>query len=88
MNSLFIFNTRTIFFAKIFRYHNRKTVSGDHLVRPDLSIKTREISFSNLRSDKESIASVLEELVDTFSFDSQINKKSNALLQSIQEHQT
>ena len=36
-------------------------------MRSDFSIETREISFSNLRNDRESIASVLEELVDRFS---------------------
>jgi DNA polymerase IV (DinB-like DNA polymerase) len=41
---------------------------GVKLVRSDFSIETREISFSNLRNDRESIASVLEELVDRFSF--------------------
>jgi DNA polymerase IV (archaeal DinB-like DNA polymerase) len=41
---------------------------GVKLVRSDFSIETREISFSNLRNDKDSIASVLEELVDRFSF--------------------
>ena len=41
---------------------------GVKLVRSDFSIETREISFSNLRNDRESIASVLEELVDRFRF--------------------
>jgi DNA polymerase IV (DinB-like DNA polymerase) len=41
---------------------------GVKLVRSDFSIETREMSFSNLRNDRESIASVLEELVDRFSF--------------------
>jgi DNA polymerase IV (DinB-like DNA polymerase) len=41
---------------------------GVKLVRTDFSIETREMSFSNLRNDRESIASVLEELVDRFSF--------------------
>ena len=40
---------------------------GVKLVRTDFSIETREISFSNLRNDRDSIASVLEELVDRFS---------------------
>ena len=39
---------------------------GVKLVRSDFSIETREISFSNLRNDRETIASVLEELVDRF----------------------
>jgi DNA polymerase IV (DinB-like DNA polymerase) len=41
---------------------------GVKLVRSDFTIERREISFSNLRTDKESIESVLEELVDRFSF--------------------
>src|ERR687885_852177 len=47
---------------------------GVKLVRSDFSIETREISFSNLRNDRDSIASVLEELVDRFSL---INNTSN-----------
>ena len=39
------------------------------MVRSDFSsIETRETSFSNSRSDRESIASVLQGLVDRFSF--------------------
>jgi DNA polymerase IV (DinB-like DNA polymerase) len=36
-------------------------------LRSDFSIETREISFSNSRSDRDSIASVLQGLVDRFS---------------------
>jgi DNA polymerase IV (archaeal DinB-like DNA polymerase) len=51
---------------------------GVKLVRTDFSIETREISFSNLRNDRESIASVLEELVDRFSLiDSNNNNNNN-----------
>jgi DNA polymerase IV (archaeal DinB-like DNA polymerase) len=51
---------------------------GVKLVRSDFSIETREISFSNLRNDRESIASVLEELVDRFSFnDNNTNNGNN-----------
>ena len=56
---------------------------GVKLVRSDFSIETREISFSNFRNDRESIASVLEELVDRFSFidntgnDDNNNKNNN-----------
>jgi DNA polymerase IV (archaeal DinB-like DNA polymerase) len=46
---------------------------GVKLVRTDFSIETREMSFSNLRNDRESIASVLEELVDRFSFNNNTN---------------
>src|SRR5919199_6624539 len=46
---------------------------GVKLVRSDFSIETREISFSNLRNDRESIASVLEQLVNRFSFDDDDN---------------
>ncbi len=41
---------------------------GVKLVRSDFSIETRETSFSNYRDDRESIASVLQGLVDRFSF--------------------
>jgi DNA polymerase IV (archaeal DinB-like DNA polymerase) len=40
---------------------------GVKLVRSDFSIETREMSFSNSRSDRDSIASVLQGLVDRFS---------------------
>ena len=51
---------------------------GVKLVRTDFSIETREMSFSNLRNDRESIASVLEELVDRFSFlDNTSNDNNN-----------
>jgi DNA polymerase IV (DinB-like DNA polymerase) len=38
------------------------------LVRSDFSIETREISFSNFQNKRESIASVIEGLLDRFSF--------------------
>jgi len=41
---------------------------GVKLVRTDFSIETRERSFLNFRDDRESIASVLQGLVDRFSF--------------------
>jgi DNA polymerase IV (DinB-like DNA polymerase) len=44
-----------------------KTV-GVKLVRADFSIETRETSFSNSRSGRDSIVSVLEGLLDRFSF--------------------
>ncbi len=44
-----------------------KTV-GVKLVRSDFSIETREISFSNFQNKPESIASVIEGLLDRFSF--------------------
>jgi DNA polymerase IV (DinB-like DNA polymerase) len=44
-----------------------KTV-GVKLVRSDFTIETRETSFSNSRDDRESISSVLEGLLDRFSF--------------------
>ena len=40
---------------------------GVKLVRSDFSIETRETSFPNSRSDRDSIASVLQGLVDRFS---------------------
>jgi DNA polymerase IV (archaeal DinB-like DNA polymerase) len=44
-----------------------KTV-GVKLVRSDFSIETRETSFSNFQNKRESIASVIEGLLDKFSF--------------------
>jgi DNA polymerase IV (DinB-like DNA polymerase) len=41
---------------------------GIKLVRTDFSIETREISYSSFRNDRESIVSVLEGLLDRFSF--------------------
>lgn len=46
---------------------------GVKLVRSDFSIETRERSFSNSRGDRESIASVLQGLVDRFSFTNDTN---------------
>jgi DNA polymerase IV (DinB-like DNA polymerase) len=46
---------------------------GVKLVRSDFYIETREVSFSNSRNDRESIASVLEGLVDRFSFNNNNN---------------
>ena len=39
------------------------------IVRSDFSVETREISYSNFQIRKESIASVIEGLLDRFSFD-------------------
>jgi DNA polymerase IV (archaeal DinB-like DNA polymerase) len=50
---------------------------GVKLVRSDFSIETREISFSNLRNDRDSIASVLEELVDRFRFNNDNTDNGN-----------
>lgn len=44
-----------------------KTV-GVKLVRSDFSIETRETSFSNFQNKRESISSVIEGLLDRFSF--------------------
>jgi len=41
---------------------------GVKLVRSEFSIETREVSFSNSRNNRDSIALVLEGLVDRFSF--------------------
>ena len=46
---------------------------GVKLVRSDFSIETREVSFSNSRNSRESIALVLEDLVDRFSFNNNNN---------------
>ena len=50
---------------------------GVKLVRTDFLIETREMSFSNLRNDRESIASVLEELVDRFRFNDDNTNNGN-----------
>jgi DNA polymerase IV (archaeal DinB-like DNA polymerase) len=55
-------------YARVKRHGYMFRTVGVKLVRSDFSIETREISFSNLRNDRASIASVLEELVDRFSF--------------------
>jgi DNA polymerase IV (DinB-like DNA polymerase) len=51
---------------------------GVKLVRSDFSIETREISFSNSRNDRDSIALVLEGLVDRFSFNNNNNNSTIA----------
>jgi DNA polymerase IV (archaeal DinB-like DNA polymerase) len=51
---------------------------GVKLVRSDFSIETREVSFSNSRIDRESIALVLEGLVDRFSFNDNNNNTTIA----------
>jgi len=57
---------------------------GVKLMRSDFSIETREISYSNLRNDKESIASVLERLVDRFSFsNNNINNNDNVAFRKV-----
>jgi len=50
------------------RGYHFKTVAVK-IVRSDFSIETREISYSNFQLRKESIASVIEALLDRFSFD-------------------
>jgi nucleotidyltransferase/DNA polymerase involved in DNA repair len=50
---------------------------GVKLVRSDFSIETREVSFSNSRNDRDSIALVLEGLVDRFSFS---NNNNNTMI--------
>jgi DNA polymerase IV (archaeal DinB-like DNA polymerase) len=50
------------------RGYHFKTVAVK-IVRSDFSVETREISYSNFQIRKESIASVVEELLDRFSFD-------------------
>ena len=51
---------------------------GVKLVRSDFSIETREVSFSNYRIDRGSIALVLEGLVDRFSFNNNNNNTTIA----------
>jgi DNA polymerase IV (archaeal DinB-like DNA polymerase) len=48
---------------------------GIKLVRSDFSIETREISFANYQNKRESIVSVLEELLDRFYFSNDNNNK-------------
>jgi DNA polymerase IV (DinB-like DNA polymerase) len=50
------------------RGYHFKTVAVK-IVRSDFSIETRETSYSNFQLRKESIASVIEALLDRFSFD-------------------
>src|ERR671939_2200272 len=50
---------------------------GVKLVRTDFSVETREISFSNLRNDRQSIVSVLEELVNRFRFNNDNTDNEN-----------
>jgi DNA polymerase IV (archaeal DinB-like DNA polymerase) len=50
---------------------------GVKLVRSDFSIETREVSFSNSRNDRDSIALVLEGLVDRFSFNNNNNNNND-----------
>jgi nucleotidyltransferase/DNA polymerase involved in DNA repair len=42
------------------------------LVRTDFAIETRETSFQELQARRESIPSVIEQLLDRFSFDESI----------------
>jgi DNA polymerase IV (archaeal DinB-like DNA polymerase) len=53
---------------------------GVKLVRSDFSIETREVSFSNSRNDRDSIALVLEGLVDRFSFNNNNNYDNNTTI--------
>jgi DNA polymerase IV (archaeal DinB-like DNA polymerase) len=50
------------------REYRFKTIAVK-IVRADFSIETRETSYSNYQTRKESIASVIEGLLDRFSFD-------------------
>lgn len=57
-----------------------KTI-GIKLVRSDFSIETREMSFANYQNKRESIVSVLEELLDRFYFSNDnSNKRSTATM--------
>ncbi|MFZ0513814.1 MAG: hypothetical protein WAM14_19565 [Candidatus Nitrosopolaris sp.] len=49
----------------------------------DFSIETREISFSNSRNDRESIASVLQGLVDRFSFNNNTNNNTTIAFRKV-----
>jgi DNA polymerase IV (DinB-like DNA polymerase) len=45
---------------------------GVKIVRTDFAVETRETSFSELRAGRESISSVIESLLDKFSFDDSV----------------
>jgi DNA polymerase IV (archaeal DinB-like DNA polymerase) len=64
-------------YEKVTRHGYMFRTVGVKLVRSDFSIETREISFSNLRNDRLSIASVLEQLVDRFSFNDDDDDNAN-----------
>jgi len=54
---------------------------GVKLVRSDFSIETREMSFANYQNKRESIVSVLEELLDRFYFSNDnSNKRTTATM--------
>ena len=59
-----------------------KTV-GVKLVRSDFSIETREISFSNFQNKRESIASVIEGLLDRFSFIGSTSSSSSTITRTL-----
>jgi DNA polymerase IV (DinB-like DNA polymerase) len=59
-----------------------KTV-GVKLVRSDFSIETREISFSNFQNKRESIASVIEGLLDRFSFVGSTSSPSSTITRTL-----
>jgi DNA polymerase IV (archaeal DinB-like DNA polymerase) len=60
-------------YGRVKRHGYEFRTVGVELVRSDFSIETREVSFYNSRNDRESIASVLEELVNRFSFNNNNN---------------
>ena len=60
-------------YGRVKRHGYEFRTVGVKLVRSDFSIETREVSFYNSRNDRESIASVLDELVNRFSFNNNNN---------------
>jgi DNA polymerase IV (archaeal DinB-like DNA polymerase) len=62
-------------YGRVVRYGYEFRTVGVKLVKSDFSIETREVSFSNPRTDRESITSALEGLVGRFSFDNTAARK-------------
>ena len=62
-------------YGRVVRHGYEFRTVGVKLVKSDFSIETREVSFSNPRTDRESITSALEGLVGRFSFDNTAARK-------------
>jgi nucleotidyltransferase/DNA polymerase involved in DNA repair len=56
-------------YERVSRHEYRFKTIAVKIVRADFSIETRETSYSNYQTRKESIASVIKGLLDRFSFD-------------------
>lgn len=66
---------------EVYKRANRKGYEfrtvGVKIVRSDFSIETRETSYSNYQNKQESISSVIEDLLDKFSFSSSSPHKNS-----------